>query len=52
LTVKGWNQDDTYKHTVYLWFTTQPEELVPPIRLLTQVLRMVRTFLRRVVGVR
>jgi len=52
LTLKGWNQDDTYKHTVYLWLTTQPEELVPPIRLLTQVLRMARTFFRRIVGVR
>jgi len=52
LTVKGWNEDTSYKHTAYVWLLTKPEEEVPPIRLLTQVLRMARTFFRRRVGVR
>jgi len=52
LTLKGWNEDTSYDHTVYMWLLTKPEELVPPIRLLTQVLRMARTFFRRIVGVR
>jgi len=51
LTLKGWNEDNTYSHTVYMWLLTKPEEEVLPIRLLTQVLGMVRDFLRRVVGV-
>jgi len=52
LTVKGWNEDIENDHTIYLWLLTKPEELIPPINLLTQVLIMIRTFLRRVVGVR
>jgi len=52
LTLKGWNEDTSYDHTVYMWLLTKPEEEVPPIRLLTQVLRMARIFFRRIVGVR
>jgi len=51
LALKGWNKDTTYSHTVYMWLLTKPAEEVLPIKLLTQVLRMVRNFLRRVVGV-
>jgi len=51
LTLKGWNEDSKYPHTVYMWLLTKPQEEVIPIRLFTEVLAMARDFMRRVVGV-
>jgi len=51
LTVRGWNEDTKYRHTVYIWLLTRPVEEVLPVQLITQVLNMMRNFLRRVVGV-
>jgi len=48
LTVKGYNQDDTYDHTVYVWLLTKPEEEVWPLRILVDFVKI----LKRLIGIR
>jgi len=48
LTVKGYNEDDTYDHTVYLWLLTKPEEEVWPLRILIDFVKI----LKRLMGIR
>jgi len=51
LTIRGWNEDTKYQHTVYIWLLSRPAEEILPVQLITQVLNMIRGFLRRIVGV-
>jgi len=48
LTIKGYNQDDTYDHSVYLWLLTKPEEEVWPLRILADFVKI----LKRLMGIR
>jgi len=47
LTIKGYNQDDTYPHTVYLWLLTKPEEEALPWRILADFVEI----LKRLMGI-
>jgi len=47
LTIKGYNQDDTYPHTVYLWLLTKPEEEALPWRILADFVKI----LKRLMGI-
>jgi len=47
LTVKGYNQDHAYPHTVYLWLLTKPEEEALPWRILADFVKI----LKRLMGI-
>jgi len=47
LTIKGYNEDDTYPHTVYLWLLTKPEEEALPWRILADFVKI----LKRLMGI-
>jgi len=42
LTIKGYNQDETYPHTVYLWLLTKPEEEALPWRILADFVKILK----------
>ena len=48
LTIKGYNEDDTYEHGVYLWLLTKPEEEARPWKIITDFVAI----LKRLMGLR
>jgi len=47
LTIKGYNQDTIYPHTIYLWLLTKPKEEVWPLRILIDFVEI----LKRLMGI-
>jgi len=45
LVIKGYNQDDTYPHTLYLWLLIKPEEEVWPLNILVDFVRILKRLL-------
>jgi len=45
LTIKGYNQDDTYAHTVYLWLLTAPIEEAKPWRIIADFVAILKRLL-------
>jgi len=39
LTIKGWNEDDTFEHTVYIWLLTEVEVEAKPWRTLIDFIK-------------
>jgi len=48
LTLKGYNEDNTFPHTVYMWLLTMPEEEARPWRILADFVKI----LKRLMGIR
>jgi len=46
VTIKGWNEDDTYPHTLYLWLLTAPEEEARPWKIIADFV----VILKRLMG--
>jgi len=42
LTIKGYNEDTRYSHTVYLWIRTAPIEVVKPLRILADLVQILK----------
>jgi len=42
LTIKGYNQDDTYPHTVYLWLHTKPLEEAKPWQIIADFVKILK----------
>jgi len=42
ITIKGWNEDDTYPHSVYLWLLTQPEPEARPWKILADFVAILK----------
>lgn len=51
LEARAWNEDDTYAHTFYIRVWVDPEPSKLPVNLMSRVLRLAESFLRRVLGV-
>jgi len=45
LTVKGYNEDEVFPHTIYLWLLTQPEEEARPWRVLIDYVKKMKRLL-------
>ena len=48
LTIKGYNTDDTYPHTVYVWLLTKPEAEAKPWKIIVDFVAI----LKRLMGLR
>jgi len=42
LTLKGWNEDATYPHTVYVWLLTKPEPEARPWKILADFVAILK----------
>jgi len=47
ITIKAWNEDDTYEHSVYLWLLTAPEEEAKPWKTILDFVAI----LKRLIGI-
>jgi len=46
LTLRGYNEDDTYDHTVYISFFTTSEEVAKPYKILSDFIYILKKILR------
>jgi len=52
LTAVAWNEDDTYPHTFYIWIWIEREPLRLPVKLISDVLRLIQKLAWRVFRVK